>query len=168
MANDTIGVPQLELEATIGFEGKCFMLYWAISFWSRVNLVINDNIIILLNDDLYVSYCLSFETKAIHITQTNFGKYCLVGFFSFLLTGRIPNGLKVHPDRQHLIYALGCTVVVEDIQSGKQEFLTGHSNDVTCIAVSKSGRYIASGQLTYMGFKVFRDTARVYWQYLFS
>jgi len=67
--------------------------------------------------------------------------------------GRIPSGLKVHPDRQHLVYALGCTVVVEDIQSGKQDFLTGHSNDVTCIAISKSGRYIASGQLTYMGFK---------------
>ena len=70
------------------------------------------------------------------------------------LAGSIPSGLKVHPDRQHLVYALGCTVVVEDIQSGKQDFLTGHTNDVTCIAISKSGRYIASGQLTYMGFKV--------------
>lgn len=60
----------------------------------------------------------------------------------------------MHPDRQHLVYALGCTVIVEEIQTGKQQFLTGHSNDVTCIAISKSGRYIASGQLTYMGFKV--------------
>lgn len=71
-----------------------------------------------------------------------------------LLVGRILGGLKVHPDRQHLVYALGCTVVVEDIQTGKQEFLTGHNNDVTCITISKSGRYIASGQLTHMGFKV--------------
>ena len=77
-------------------------------------------------------------------------------FLHFIIyyLGRIPGGLKVHPDRQHLVYALGCTVVVEDIQTGKQEFLTGHSNDVTCISISKSGRYIASGQLTYMGFKV--------------
>ena len=36
----------------------------------------------------------------------------------------------------------------------KQEFLTGHTNNVSCLAVSKSGRYLASGQVTHMGFKV--------------
>ena len=36
----------------------------------------------------------------------------------------------------------------------KQEFLTGHTNNVSCLAVSKSGRYLASGQITHMGFKV--------------
>jgi len=52
-----------------------------------------------------------------------------------------------------LIYAVGCTVVIQDINSKKQEFLSGHSNNVTCVAVSKSGRYIASGQVTHRGFR---------------
>lgn len=37
---------------------------------------------------------------------------------------------------------------------GEQHFLTGHTNLITCIAVSKSGRYIASGQVTHMGYQV--------------
>lgn len=67
--------------------------------------------------------------------------------------GKVPNGLRIHPDRMHMIYAIGCNIVIEDLQTRKQEFLVGHNNNVSCIAVSKSGRFIASGQVTYMGFK---------------
>ncbi|RVE76502.1 hypothetical protein OJAV_G00008540 [Oryzias javanicus] len=66
--------------------------------------------------------------------------------------GRVPSGLKVHPDHQ-LIYPLGCTVILKRITDGKQEFLRGHTNNVTSISVSKSGSYIASGQITSWGFK---------------
>lgn len=69
--------------------------------------------------------------------------------------GKVNQGLKVHPDRQHIIYPLGCAVVIEDI-SGKEKpsLLWGHTNDVTCIAISnKDGDLLASGQITYMGFK---------------
>ena len=34
----------------------------------------------------------------------------------------------------------------------KQEFLQGHTNRVSALAVSKSGKYLASGQLSPMGF----------------
>jgi hypothetical protein len=54
----------------------------------------------------------------------------------------------------HMIYAIGCNVVIEHLQSRKQEFLVGHNNNISCIAVSKSGKYIATGQITHMGFKV--------------
>ena len=64
------------------------------------------------------------------------------------------NGFRVHPNRQHVIYPVGCTIVIEDMNTKKQEFLTGHTNNVSCLAVSKSGRYLASGQITHMGFKV--------------
>ncbi len=67
--------------------------------------------------------------------------------------GKIPNGLKIHPDRMHMIYSIGCNVIVENLQTRHQDFLIGHNNNVSCIAVSKCGRYIASGQITYMGFK---------------
>jgi WD40 repeat protein len=66
--------------------------------------------------------------------------------------GHIPGGLYVHPDRSHIIYAIGCNVVVEEIASHKQTFLSGHTNQVSCLAVSKSGRFVASGQVTHMGF----------------
>ncbi|KAK2816865.1 hypothetical protein Q5P01_025056 [Channa striata] len=67
--------------------------------------------------------------------------------------GHVVSGLRVHPDREHLIYPLGCTVILKRIKDGKQEFLHGHTNNVACIAVSKSGQYIASGQVTFMGFQ---------------
>ena len=70
------------------------------------------------------------------------------------MTGTILNGLHVHPDRQHIIYGLGCTVIIEDINTKKQCFLQGHTNNVVCITVSNSGKYIASGQITHMGYKV--------------
>ncbi|KAA8594982.1 hypothetical protein FQN60_012117 [Etheostoma spectabile] len=67
--------------------------------------------------------------------------------------GHVFSGLRVHPDREHLIYPLGCTVILKRIKDGKQEFLHGHTNNVSCISVSKSGLYIASGQVNFMGFQ---------------
>jgi len=72
----------------------------------------------------------------------------MIGF-----NGVVQNGLHVHPDRGHFVYPVGCTVVVEDIENKTQQFLSGHTDLVTCVAISRNGRYIASGQRTYMGFK---------------
>ncbi|KAM8945316.1 cilia- and flagella-associated protein 52 [Pelodytes ibericus] len=72
----------------------------------------------------------------------------IIGF-----NGQIASGLISHPDREHLIYPLGCTVILENLQTRKQHFLQGHTNNVSCVAVSKSGKYLASGQVTHMGFK---------------
>ena len=58
----------------------------------------------------------------------------------------------MHPNGQHLLYPLGSTVVIKDIQSGKQFFLRGHTDDITCVALSKDGSIVASGQKTHMGF----------------
>jgi WD40 repeat protein len=70
-------------------------------------------------------------------------------------TGDVPNGLVLHPTNKYVLYPLGSTVVIRDISSGQsQRFLRGHSDAVSCIAVSPSGRYVASGQVTYMGFQV--------------
>lgn len=73
----------------------------------------------------------------------------IIGF-----NGEVTNGLKFHPDREHIIYPLGCAVVIESIRAKKHpELLWGHTDDVTCIAVSnKDGDLIASGQRTHMGF----------------
>eukprot|EP00049_Salpingoeca_infusionum_P018411 m.357122 g.357122 ORF g.357122 m.357122 type:complete len:610 (-) comp17718_c0_seq1:256-2085(-) len=67
--------------------------------------------------------------------------------------GAVQDGLHVHPGKEHLIYPLGCTVVVERIAGKRQQqFLQGHTDEVSCIAVSKSGAYIASGQVTHQGY----------------
>ncbi|OBS67525.1 hypothetical protein A6R68_03933, partial [Neotoma lepida] len=67
--------------------------------------------------------------------------------------GHVPNGLKCHPDQEHLIYPLGCTVLIQSINTNEQKFLHGHGNNVSCLSISKNGDYIASGQVTFMGFK---------------
>lgn len=74
----------------------------------------------------------------------------------FYYSGTVTQGLNVHPDRQHIIYPLGCAVVIEDINGkGKPSLLWGHTDYVTCIAISnRNGDLLASGQKNYMGFKV--------------
>jgi|Transcript_17783 WD40 repeat protein len=66
--------------------------------------------------------------------------------------GTVPSGLILHPDNEHLIFPLGCTVVVRNLIQKTQSFLQGHDNQVNCITVSKSGNLLASGQKTFMGF----------------
>jgi len=66
--------------------------------------------------------------------------------------GTVPSGLILHPDQEHLIFPLGCTVVLRNLLRKTQAFLQGHDNQVNCICVSKSGRLMASGQKTFMGF----------------
>lgn len=66
--------------------------------------------------------------------------------------GTVPSGLILHPDNEHLIFPLGCTVVVRNLLKKTQSFLQGHDNQVNCITVSSSGKLLASGQKTFMGF----------------
>lgn len=67
--------------------------------------------------------------------------------------GKLRNGLLVHPDKTHIIYGVGQTVMIRDICRNKQYTLYGHTNTVSCLALSKDGTLIASGQANYMGFQ---------------
>jgi cilia- and flagella-associated protein 52 len=68
--------------------------------------------------------------------------------------GKVNGGLILHPDNEHILFPLGTTIVVRHIISRTQEFLRGHDNNISVLQVSSSGKYIASGQQTYSGFKV--------------
>eukprot|EP00842_Homolaphlyctis_polyrhiza_P004180 jgi/Hompol1/4763/HPOL_003861-RA len=68
--------------------------------------------------------------------------------------GTVMGGLIKHPNGIHTIYSLGSTVVINDSKKkNSQEFLQGHTNVVSCIALSKCGGLVASGQVTHMGFQ---------------
>lgn len=59
----------------------------------------------------------------------------------------ISDGAMFHPDGNVYVGSAGGNVILTDlIDSSKQEFLRGHSDNVTCLAVSKSGALLASGQ----------------------
>lgn len=74
--------------------------------------------------------------------------------WNFILSGRIKNGLTFHPDKNHIAYAVGQTVMVKDIGTGQEYRFCGHSNTVSCVSISKDGSLLASGQENFMGFKV--------------
>ena len=60
----------------------------------------------------------------------------------------------MHPDRIHIVYSLGCKVVIQNWKTKKQHLLNGHTNVITSVAISPDGKKIASGQVNFMGFKV--------------
>lgn len=68
------------------------------------------------------------------------------------LNGTSKKCIAMHPDNKRLIFALGYSVVVRDLTTKAETFLCGHDNCVTCIAVSKDGKFLASGQKTHAGF----------------
>merc|ERR550514_1890893 len=65
----------------------------------------------------------------------------------------LKGGLIKHPKDDVFIYPLGNTVVGKSTKNNEQFFLTGHTNNVSCITASKDGKLLASGQMTFMGFK---------------
>lgn len=70
----------------------------------------------------------------------------------FIKIGTNPKSILHHPDGIHIVYSLGSTIVIRNMNNGKQKFLTGHTDRVSCFDISKDGNYIASGQITHMGF----------------
>jgi hypothetical protein len=67
--------------------------------------------------------------------------------------GKVGGGLVLHPNGKTMAYPLGATVVVKELgDSYSQSFFQGHTDEVSCLAISRDGRYLASGQITNMGF----------------
>jgi len=70
-------------------------------------------------------------------------------------SGKVKHALILHPNDTHIIYPLGSTIVIKNVADqdpSKQMFLQGHTDRVTCIAISRDGTTLASGQITHMGY----------------
>lgn len=62
--------------------------------------------------------------------------------------GTLRNCLLFHPNGRDIVYAAGGCVVVSDLSDPhNQVFLRGHDDFISAMAMSASGRYIASGQV---------------------
>lgn len=72
----------------------------------------------------------------------------LIGF-----DGKPLNGLILHPDGVHLVYPLGTNITAYNWYTKVQRFFVGHTNFISAVTVSKSGKYVGSGQVNYMGFR---------------
>ncbi|KAL6443642.1 hypothetical protein ACFW04_001630 [Cataglyphis niger] len=74
-----------------------------------------------------------------------------IGIIAF--DGIMKNALRLHPDEKHLLYPMGYKVVIRNIETSEQRFLSGHTNNVSALCVSPCGKYIGSGQNNHLGFK---------------
>lgn len=68
--------------------------------------------------------------------------------------GNTINGFIVHPDGKHVVYPLGNKITIQEWSTKRQRFLVGHTNNISSVCVSETGKYIASGQINHIGFKV--------------
>lgn len=71
-----------------------------------------------------------------------------------LIAGKVANALHYTNCGRYLVYPLGSFVVIKNVASGKESFLDGHTNEVTCISLSNDGSRVASGQVNIPGVKV--------------
>jgi WD40 repeat protein len=68
-------------------------------------------------------------------------------------SGQVRDSLSYTPCGKYLVYPLGSFVVIKSTRTGKESFLDGHSRDVSCISLSRDGKWIASGQVNISGVK---------------
>eukprot|EP00161_Ancyromonas_sigmoides_P001659 TRINITY_DN11424_c0_g1_i1.p2 TRINITY_DN11424_c0_g1~~TRINITY_DN11424_c0_g1_i1.p2 ORF type:complete len:620 (-),score=305.20 TRINITY_DN11424_c0_g1_i1:159-2018(-) len=67
--------------------------------------------------------------------------------------GHTPSGLHLHPSMQHIVFPLGDTLCCRSLTDpSDQEFFKGCGSPIASCAVSPSGRLVAAGTSTHMGF----------------
>ena len=80
--------------------------------------------------------------------------------------GKYTDTVKFHPvEKDQLIYNIGGLLVIENLHDKhKQEFLRGHDMEISTIAVSNSGKLIATGQKGTV-FQKTPDAPVIIWSY---
>lgn len=71
-----------------------------------------------------------------------------------MCTGKVVSGLHYTPCGRYVVYPLGSFIVLKNLVNEREAFFDGHSQDVSCIAMSHNGDRLASGQVNFTGVKV--------------
>ena len=62
--------------------------------------------------------------------------------------GKVIDGLILHPDNETIIFPLGSQIVVRNVSTRQDKFLKVHTNYISSLTLSNSGKYLASGKKT--------------------
>ena len=64
-------------------------------------------------------------------------------------TGKYGHTISIHPrNSKYILYPIGGVLVVGDINDPhNQQFLTEHDEEITCVALTNSGRLLATAQI---------------------
>ncbi|XP_039429837.1 cilia- and flagella-associated protein 52 [Culex pipiens pallens] len=81
---------------------------------------------------------------------TNLEPAAIIGF-----DGHVIAGLRVHPDQKHLVFPLGNEISIYELETNRQTFLRGHTNTISTVDISPTGKMVASGQTNHMGFRAY-------------
>ena len=57
--------------------------------------------------------------------------------------GGVVDGLILHPDNETIIFPLGSQIVVRNVLTRQDQFLKGHTNYISALTLSNSGKYLA-------------------------
>lgn len=76
-----------------------------------------------------------------------------------ILAGKVCDALHYTPCGKYVVYPLGSFIVIKNLTTDKEAFLDGHSNEISCVAISHDGTKLASGQINFTGVKVSRYNA---------
>lgn len=85
-----------------------------------------------------------------------FSSHKLSNLTFLVLIGKVTGGLHYTPDGKYVVYPLGSFLVLKNLVTDKEAFFDGHSQDISCVAMSHNGDRLASGQINFTGVKVFR------------
>lgn len=55
----------------------------------------------------------------------------------FGINGKVEFGLHLHPNGRHIIFPLGMKIGIDDTKTGKQEFVAGHTHNISCLDLSR-------------------------------
>jgi WD40 repeat protein len=67
-------------------------------------------------------------------------------------SGETTNSLHMHKSSSSLVYALGSTLCIRELETQTQNFLKGHEKPITIMSLSQSGNLIASADKQKSGF----------------
>jgi len=67
--------------------------------------------------------------------------------------GNVPGGLKYTTCGGFIVYPLGSYIVMKNLKNDRLSFIDGHTQPVTCIAISHDGRTMVTGEQNIPGKK---------------